>query len=109
MNPLHHGPQDHQSLLMHREAVRLLQAKPELVHKAVDILAVWGARVSPRSKPLRDEWVSIIADRDWARALEESERGNQIRQASPLACLLPRETRTAIIRQVRDLKAQGHA
>jgi hypothetical protein len=52
---------------------------------------------------LRAAWVQIIQDRDWAAALEESERGNQLRQASPMATLLPNSVRLAIIRQVRDL------
>jgi len=44
---------------------------------------------SIRSEPLRDEWQRIIAERDWKLALEESDRGQQLRQASPMASLLP--------------------
>lgn len=87
----------------------MLQSDPTLESKALEILARWDAGVSTRSKPLRDEWVKIISSRDWALALEESERGNQIRQASPLACLLPNQVRLEIIRIVRALKDQCHA
>lgn len=99
----HHRPQDLQSLLMHREAVRMILANPALADRALATLSRWDTHVSPRSKPLRDAWVQIIQDRDWAAALEESERGNQLRQASPMATLLPNSVRLAIIRQVRDM------
>ena len=36
--------------------------------------------------------------RDWVTALGANEYGNQLRQASPLACLLPTERRLEIIR-----------
>ena len=48
--------------------------------------------------------MQIIQDRNWAAALKETERGNQLRQASPLATLLPNSVRLAIISQVRDLE-----
>lgn len=60
-----------------------------------------------RSKPLRDRWVRIINERDWGLATEESEVGNQLRQASPLAILLPNQVRFDIIRHVRELKDAG--
>jgi hypothetical protein len=62
------------------------------------ILEAFNTHVSVRSKPLRDEWVRILNERDWVTALGANERGNQLRQASPLACLLPTKRRLAIIR-----------
>lgn len=105
----HHSAQDYQSLLMHQEAVRLVEATPSLAHQLLETLARWDAHVSARSKPLRDRWVHIIQQHDWALATEESERGNQLRQASPMATVLPASTRLEIIRQVRQLKDQQHA
>ncbi len=102
--PIHHGPQDYQSLLMHREAVQMIQADPALIGRALDILARWDKTMGVRSKPLRDRWVQIIQDKDWALAVEDSELGNQLRQASPMACLLPNDVRLGIIAQVRQLK-----
>ena len=101
-----HGPQDYQSLLMHFEAVRLVRLDDSLAEKALATLTRWDLTVTERSKPVRDAWIEIISRRDWAKALEESEYGNQIRQASPMATLLPNETRFAIIRQVRALKTK---
>lgn len=104
-----HNLQDRQSLLMHREAVRMLQDDPSLAEKALSILKRWDAHVSECSKPLRDRWVQVIMERDWAAALEESERGNQLRQASPLAILLPNDVRLHIIRTIRKEKDASHA
>ena len=105
----HHGPQDYQSLLMHQEAVRMIQTDPSLADKALSILMRWDTHVSACSKPLRDRWVKIINERDWVLATEESERGNQLRQASPMAVLLTNSARFAIIRQVKKLKDEQHA
>jgi hypothetical protein len=106
----HHKPQDYQSLWMHREAVRMILAEDTLAEKTLAVLARWDTHVSTSSKPLRDTWVEIITKRDWAKALEVSERGNQLRQASPLGTILPNEVRLGIIRKMRvlkDLAGQG--
>lgn len=87
---------------MHQEAVRMLLTDPTLANKALATLERWDSQVSVHSKPLRDRWVEIIKSRDWSAATEESERGNQLRQASPLACLLPDELRLAIIAATKN-------
>jgi transcriptional regulator with XRE-family HTH domain len=100
-----HQLQDLQSLLMHREAVRLIHEDPSLVQRAGVTLARWCAVGNPHSKPLWEQWRQILALEDWDTALSESERGNQLRQASPLATVLPNETRLGIIAKVKALKA----
>ncbi len=87
--------------MMHREAVRMLQADPRLLNNALSILKRWDGHVPAYSKPLHYEWKVTIAQHDWTSALEESERGNQLRQASTLAILLPTEVRLQIIRATR--------
>ena len=67
-----------------------------------------GTHVSIRSKPLRGEWVRILRERDWVTALGPNERGNQLRQASPLACSLPNERRLKIIRATSTHRDQLH-
>ncbi len=109
MKLTHHGPQDYQSLLMHQEAVRLILEDPSLAERAQEILSRWDRHVGVRSKPLRDEWVQIISDKNWGLALEDSERGNQLRQASPLSVLLPNKLRVEIIRSVKKLKERRNA
>jgi len=104
-----HIPQDLQSLLMHEEAVRLLKGDPSLLARAKSTLARWRESGDSRTWPLWDEWKRILEVRDWKLALQKSERGNQLRQASPLTTLLPNETRMSIIRKVRAMKESEHA
>lgn len=104
-----HGPQDLQSLLMHREAVSLIAADESLIQRALGTLERWKKTVDPRTLPLLDAWERILRERDWEAALQETERGNQLRQASPMATLLPDERRLRIIRQVKELKARHEA
>ena len=70
MKLTHHGPQDYQSLLMHQEAVRMLEADPSLMERLLAILADWDTHVSSRSRPLREKWVQIIKDQNWSLAVE---------------------------------------
>lgn len=100
----HHAAQDYQSLMMHVEAVKLLQQNPALVDQALTTLARWRQTADARSFPLLDEWQDILMSRAWTRAVARDERGNQLRQASPLGTVLPQETRLAIIAHVRALK-----
>lgn len=97
------GQHDLQSLLMHQEVVRMVRADPSLEARALEILERWDTTASIRSKPLRDEWKRIIAERDWELAVEESDRGQQLRQASPMAILLPEQVRLDIIKSARAM------
>lgn len=103
--PPGHAWQERRSWLMHREAVRMLQADPSLAERALATLARWDAQTSNCTTPLRERWVRIIAERDWAAALDTSDVGHQLRQASPLPCLLPDDVRMSILAQVRQEKA----
>ena len=53
------------------------------------------------SKPLRDEWRRIIENKLWVLAVEDSDRGQQLRQASPLGFVLDEATRSAIFERYR--------
>lgn len=87
----------------------MIQEDPALADKALETLARWDTHLSVRSKPLRDQWIKIIQNKNWDLAVEDSELGNQLRQASPLAVLLPNDVRFDIIRKIRKLKEEGHA
>ena len=89
---------------MHHAATKLLGRNPSLAKRALQTLDRWQANGPSSTQPLWDEWRSIIERSDWDRAVEVSERAQQLRQASPLACLLPQETRLAIIASVRKAK-----
>ncbi len=102
-----HKLQDLQSLLMHKEAVRLIREDPSLVQRAQATLERWCEGGDPHSMPLWDQWRQILAQGDWDAALIESEHGKQLRQASPMSTVLPNETRLGIIAKVRALKQSG--
>jgi hypothetical protein len=99
-----HERQDARSLAFHRAAVEALRRAPELSSKALEVLDRWESASSIDSKPLRDEWRRIIQARLWERAIEPSERGNQLRQASPLVFVLEKPVRDEI-RERFDLPA----
>lgn len=103
-SPGSHDIQDLQSLMLHKEAVRLIHDDPDLIQKALDNLERW--RKSPRAHAgfLWDEWSVILHRREWRRALSNSRRGKELRQASPLPTILPPEVRSDILAQVEALK-----
>lgn len=100
-----HELQDLQSLMLHEEAVRLLQKQPELVEKALATLERWRQSGDSHSRFLWDEWSVILNRRAWRRALSQTKRAKELRQASPLATLLPPEVRERVLAEVRRLKA----
>lgn len=100
-----HQEQDRQSLMLHTEAIRMMQADPALIERAQSTLERW---YSKETKPysLWDEWRRILRERDWNTALSTSDWGNQIRQASPVGCILPEEKRLEIIWECRGGKSK---
>ena len=96
-----HAVADRQSLLLHQAAVRLLERDPALIEKVKATLAHWLVQGDPHTRPLWLQWQEILDRLDWAAAIEDSERGQQLRQASPLATVLPEDVRLGILRQVR--------
>jgi len=96
-----HRRQDLRSLALHEEAIRVLEAHPERAERALQVLNHWETAANPASKPLRDEWRRIIENKLWALAVEDSDRGQQLRQASPLGFVLDDATRSAIFKRYR--------
>ena len=99
-----HELQDLQSLMLHEEAVRLLQKKPELIQQALDTLERWRSAGDSHSRFLWDEWSVILHRRAWRRALSLTRRSKELRQASPLATIVPTEVRQRVLEQVQQLK-----
>jgi transcriptional regulator with XRE-family HTH domain len=99
-----HELQDLQSLVLHQEAVRLMQKQPELVQQALDTLDRWRQSGDSHSRFLWDEWSVILHRRAWRRALSHTKRSKELRQASPLPTILPTATRQQILAEVRRLK-----
>ena len=99
-----HELQDLQSLALHEEAVRLMQKQPELIQRALDTLDRWRSSGSSHSRFLWDEWSVILHRRAWRRALANTRRSKELRQASPLPTVLPPEVRQRVLGEVQRLK-----
>lgn len=96
-----HASADAQSLALTAAAIANLQARPALIEDVLRTLEHWD-RVAPRgSQPLRDAWRQILFERDWSRALASDDRGQQLRQASPLGAALTRDERLTIVRRCK--------
>jgi hypothetical protein len=96
-----HRRQDLRSLAFHHEAVRVLVEHPGRVQRALQVLDHWEEVAGPESKPLRDEWRRIIEAKLWELAVEDSDRGQQLRHASPLGFVLDEGVRDEIMRRFK--------
>lgn len=99
-----HVPQDLLSMMLHKEAVKLLRRRPLLVEKAKATLKRWRDTGDAHSMPLWNEWARILEKSDWKRVLANTEGAKQLRQASPLSPLVPAPIRSRIISEVRALR-----
>ena len=99
-----HQVQDLQSLALHEEAVRLVRADPTLLHQAQDTLERWLQSGPSRSSGLWREWQDILAQGQWRKVLGRTRRAQELRQASPLATVLPETARKRILAQVAALR-----
>ncbi|WP_296511266.1 helix-turn-helix transcriptional regulator [Rhodoferax sp.] len=101
-----HQVQDLQSLALHAAAVRLVKEDGALRDKASQVVQKWlHDDPTSRSAPLWQEWQAILKTGAFRKAAGRSVRAQQLRQASPLATILPAEMRLSILNEVSQLKA----
>ena len=77
----------------------MLRLVPERARRALSVLDRWDKGLDGHSATLRAEWRRIIEGQLWDLAIEDSERNNQLRQASPLGFVLEPRTRDDILRR----------
>lgn len=99
-----HELQDLQTLMLHEEAVRLIRKQPELIQLALDTLDRWRQGGPSRSQSLWDEWTIILHRKAWRKALSQTRRAKELRQASPMGTVLAPEVRQRILDDVQRLK-----
>lgn len=99
-----HEAQDLQSLMLHKEAIRLMQDRPDLIQQALATLDKWRASGANHSRALWDEWAVILHRKAWRKALAGTRRARELRQASPLPTILPPDVRKDVLDQIRELK-----
>lgn len=96
-----HERHDRRSLALHEEAVRVLREHPEQAARALEVLTRWQASGDVHTMPLWNEWRRIIEGRLWELAIQDNDRGQQLRQASPLGFVLSEDQRNAIFQRFR--------
>ena len=99
-----HRIQDLQSLALHEEAVRQVRADPALLQQAQAVLQKWLDARDQRSVSLWVEWKDFLEHGKWRKVLGRTQRAQELRQASPMATVLPPEVRKRILREVRALR-----
>ena len=99
-----HHVQDLQSMVLHEEAVRRVKADPALLAKARATAQRWIETGDARSAGLWREWLQILEAGAWRKVLGRSRHAQQLRQASPLATVLPEDVRQSILAQVSILR-----
>lgn len=99
-----HQVQDLQSLALHEEAVRRVVADPALLQQAQETLDRWIGAGTSRSMNLWREWQEILQERKWRKVLARTRRAQELRQASPLAAVLPEAVRRNVLDQVRRMR-----
>lgn len=102
-----HQLQDLQSLALHQEAVRLVKRDDQLRLKALQTLDTWRSKPGSRSSPLWDEWSVVLHRKQWRRVLASTQRSNELRQASPMLCVLPEPVRLKVLDDIKSLKSQA--
>ena len=98
-----HLRHDLRSLALHQEAVRVLRAHPEKADLALEVLTRWQAQGDIHTMPLWDEWRRIIEGQLWELAIQDNDRGQQLRQASPLGFVLSNDKRAEIMARFRRM------
>lgn len=90
------------SLALHRLVADKIRHDASLLDRARATLRRWQATASPRTFGYLDAWQNLL-DQELedclAVATEESQRGDALRQASPLACLLSNQERFAFLKR----------
>lgn len=97
-----HRNLDQRSLALHRLVAEKIRQDQSLLLMAQSTLTRWRCTASPRTFVYLDAWQQLLnqgMEVCLAAATEESERGDALRQASPLSCLLSPRDRFAFLKQ----------
>lgn len=103
-----HQELDQRSLALHQLVAEKVRQDQSLLLKAQAVLNHWHQTASPRTFVYLDAWQNLLdqgLDACLAGATEASERGDALRQASPLACLLTSRERFAFLKQWKAARA----
>lgn len=102
-----HQEIDAKSLAMTRRVVAKIRANPSLFEQVKAALKHQQEIGSPNSRPYRDKWQSLVdqgMEACLCAAVDESEQGKAMRQASPFTRILTNAERLAFLRAWMDAR-----
>ena len=97
-----HPELDERSRALHALVAEKIRQDPARLDHARAVLARWRETVSASTQPYMLEWERILessTDEILAVAVENSQRGDALRQCSPLACVLTSRERWDFLRE----------
>ena len=96
-----HQEIDQRSLVLHRFVADKMRQNPGQFAVARATLARWRAKVDAASQPYLERWEDIMSqgmEACLAIAVEESQRGDALRQCSPFSGILTNSERFRLLR-----------
>ena len=101
--PHGHDRADRRNLHLHRAALDNLRLRPELRAPCLRLVEAWLARPDHPALPWLRKWQQMLAD--WpvdrlAEAVLDAERGQTLRQCSPLGPVLTPQERWRLLAEV---------
>ena len=84
-------------LEIHQEAVRLLEVNPALSAIPLEVMQRWSDKSRLSSHPRLQQWKDLIRKSQWTQFLADTDAGDELRRGSPVAFVVPAETRLRIL------------
>lgn len=92
---------DRKSLALHQLVVEKIELDPKLFQRVQQTLQLWRSKENWATRPYLAQWQAVVDDgmqAALARATEETERGQAMRQASPFAGILTEAERLEFLK-----------
>jgi hypothetical protein len=103
-----HQELDQRSLALHQLVAEKIRQDAALFDKAQAVLNRWRETASPRGQGYLESWQSLMdqgVDACLTAATQNSQWGDAMRQASPLACLLTNQERFSFLKHWKEAHA----
>ena len=105
-----HQEIDQRSLILHRFVVDKIRRDPTLFDLAKATLARWRTTGGAASQPYLAQWQALVDEGMEAclhMAVEESQRGDALRQSSPFSGILSNSERFKLLKTWNKVRALG--
>ncbi len=103
-----HQELDQRSLALHQLVAEKIRQDAALFDEAQAVLSRWRTTASPRGQGYLESWQRLMdqgVDACLTAATQNSQWGDAMRQASPLACLLTNQERFLFLKRWKEAHA----